>query len=220
MQYCRHCKVSVEGQKSRCPLCQGELTGEAETEMYPAFPPPRFGSTFLVKLISFIAISAAVICVVTDFLISDGRLSWSLISSGGILCAWLTTAVAVTYRKRVLKNITFQLFLITALSVIWDRFTGWLGWSLDFVLPCACVCAMGSVMLLAKLLKMKSGEYLLYVIIGCVYGLLPLVCIAAGLVTVRFPSVICAGISVILIAALLLFRGKSTKAEMERRLHL
>lgn len=220
MQYCRNCKVNVEGKKSRCPLCQGELTGEAETEMYPAFAPPRFGSTFLVKLISFIAISAGVICLVTDFLLTDGRLSWSLISAAGILCAWLTTTVAVTYRKRVLKNITWQLFLITALSVIWDRFTGWHGWSLDFVLPCACVCAMGSIILLAKLLKMKSGEYLLYVIIGCIYGLLPFGCIAAGLVTVKYPSVICAGISVILIAALLLFRGKSTKAEMERRFHL
>ncbi|MDE6593936.1 MAG: hypothetical protein K2K57_12870 [Oscillospiraceae bacterium] len=219
MQYCRGCKVSVDGKKSRCPLCQGELTGEPEEEMYPAFAPPRFGSSFIVKLISFIAISAGIICLVTDFLLSE-RLSWSLISVAGIICAWITTTVAVTYRKRVLKNITWQLFLITVLSVVWDRFTGWHGWSLDFVLPCACVCATGSILLLAKLLKMKTGQYLLYMIIGGLYGLLPFGCIAAGLVNIKYPSVICSGISAIFIAALLIFRGRSTKAEMERRLHL
>ncbi|MCM1577842.1 MAG: DUF6320 domain-containing protein [Ruminococcus sp.] len=219
MQYCRGCKVNVDGKKSRCPLCQGELTGEQEEEMYPAFAPPRFGNAFIVKLISFIAVAAGIICLVTDFLLNEG-LGWSILSAGGIFCAWLTTTVAVTYRKRVLKNITWQLFLITALSVIWDRFTGWHGWSLDFVLPCACVCATGSILLLAKILKMKTGQYLLYMIIGGVYGLLPLGCIIAGLVNVKAPSVICSGVSAIVIAALLIFRGKSTKAEMERRLHL
>lgn len=219
MQYCRNCKVSVDGKKARCPLCQGELTGQPEAEMYPAFAAPRFGSTFLVKLISFIAISAAVICLVTDFLMTE-HLSWSIISVAGIVCAWLTTTVAVTYRKKVLKNITWQLFLITALSVLWDRFTGWHGWSLDFVLPCASVCAMGSIMLLAILLKMKTSQYLLYMIIGSLYGLLPFVCIAAGLVNIKYPSAVCGGISAIIIAALLIFRGRSAKAEMERRLHI
>lgn len=219
MQYCRNCKVNVDGKKSRCPLCQGELTGEPGEEMYPAFANPRFGTSFLVKLISFIAISAAVICVVTDFLMTE-HLSWSVISVAGIICAWLTTTVAVTYRKRVLKNITWQLFLITALSVLWDKFTGWYGWSLDFVLPCASVCAMGSIVLLAIILKMKTSQYLLYMIIGGLYGLLPFVCIAAGFVRVKYPSAICSGISVIFIAALLIFRGRSAKAEMERRLHI
>ena len=76
MQQCRKCRVNVDGDKGRCPLCQGELTGERERDMFPRIAEPRFGSEFLIKLISFIAISAIVICAATDYLLS-GRLSWS-----------------------------------------------------------------------------------------------------------------------------------------------
>ena len=195
MQQCRKCRVNVDGDKGRCPLCQGELTGERERDMFPRIAEPRFGSEFLIKLISFIAISAIVICAATDYLLS-GRLSWSVICIAGVICAWLTT------------------------SVLWDRFTGWRGWSLDFVLPCACVCATVSIFIIAKVLKMKSGEYILYLIIGGFYGLLPLICLFAGLVKINYPSVICAVISVIFMAALFLFRGRSTTPEIERRFHL
>ena len=193
MQQCRKCRVNVDGDKGRCPLCQGELTGERERDMFPRIAEPRFLS---------------------------GRLSWSVICIAGVICAWLTTSVGIAYRKRILKNITWELFLITALSVLWDRFTGWRGWSLDFVLPCACVCATVSIFIIAKVLKMKSGEYILYLIIGGFYGLLPLICLFAGLVKINYPSVICAVISVIFMAALFLFRGRSTTAEIERRFHL
>ena len=84
MQQCRKCRVNVDGDKGRCPLCQGELTGERERDMFPRIAEPRFGSEFLIKLISFIAISAIVICAATDYLLS-GRLSWSVYSIDSLL---------------------------------------------------------------------------------------------------------------------------------------
>ncbi len=219
MQQCRKCRVNVEGAKERCPLCQGELTGNAEPEMFPKHSEPKFGSSLLVKIIAFVSITAIVICISTDYILS-GKFTWSIISAAGIICAWLTTTVGVIYRRRVIKNITWQLFLITALSVIWDRFTGWRGWSLDFVLPCACVCSTVSIFILAKVLKKNANDYLLYLIIGGIYGLFPFVCLLTGLVHIRYPSVICTGLSFIFITALFIFRGKSTKSEIERRFHL
>lgn len=219
MQQCRKCRVNIEGEKERCPLCQGELTGTPEEEMYPRFDMPRFGSLFLIKLISFIAITALIICFGTDYMISDG-ISWSLISAAGIICGWLTTTVGITYRKRILKNITCQLFLVSSLSVLWDRFTGWYGWSLNFVLPCACMVSMISVFVISRVLKMRPGEYMLYLLIGALFGLLPFICVLSGLVTFRYPSVICTILSLILFAGLFTFRGKSAKDEMERRFHL
>lgn len=219
MQQCGKCRITVDGDKDRCPLCQGELTGQPEPEMYPKIKESRFESDFLLKLIAFIAISAAAVCVGTDFIITGG-ITWSLICIGGIVCAWLTTSVGITYRRRILKNITWELVLITSLSVIWDKFTGWHGWSVDFVLPCASICAVISIFIISKVLKMKSGEYLLYLIIGGFYGFLPLICLIAGLTKITYPTVICTCLSFIFMAALFLFRGKTTKDEMERRFHL
>ena len=219
MQQCGKCRITVDGDKDRCPLCQGELTGEPEPEMYPKVKESRFESDFLLKLIAFISISAAAVCVGTDFIISGG-ITWSLICIGGIVCAWLTTSVGITYRRRILKNITWELILITSLSVIWDKFTGWHGWSVDFVLPCAIICAVILIFIIAKVLKMKSGEYLLYLIIGGFYGFLPLICLIAGLTKITYPTVICTCLSFIFMAALFLFRGNTAKDEMERRFHL
>ncbi len=219
MQQCRKCKVNVEGHKQRCPLCQSQLTGQYGEELFPEHAQPKYSSNFLIRIISFIAICAAVICISTDYMLSGG-FSWSIISLGGIICAWLTATVGITYRKKILKNITWQLFLITALSVIWDRYTGWRGWSVDFVLPCSCIVAMASVIVVSKVLKKKPGEYMLYLIIGGFYGFLPLICLIAGLVHIRYPSVICTGISIIFMAALFIFRGKTTKDEIERRFHI
>lgn len=219
MQQCRKCRINVDGEKARCPLCQSELTGTPEREMYPKYIHTGPNSDFIIRLISFIAIAASVVCIATNYMLSD-RLTWSLISVGGIVCAWLTTVVGVTYRKKVLKNITWELFLVTSLAIIWDRFTGNYGWSLDYVLPCTSICSMVSTFIIAKALKMKPGEYLLYLIIGGVYGLLPLICLVTGLTNVRYPSVISTGISIIFFSALFIFRGRSTKAEFERRFHL
>lgn len=202
-----------------CPLCQCELTGEPEEDMFPRLPEPRFKSGFLKKLISFIAISSIVICLLTDYMLS-GKPTWSLISSAGIVCAWLTTSLGIAYRKRILKNITLQLFLITALSVLWDMFMGWRGWSVDFVLPCACICAVVSIFIIAKVLKLNMGEYVLYLIIGGIYGFLPAICLAAGLVQIIYPSVICTGVDIIFVSALFIFRGKTTTDEIERRFHI
>ena len=47
--------------------------------------------------------------------------------------------------------------------------------------------------------------------------LIPLLCGALGVV---YPSVICAGISLVALAALLLFKGAELKADAQRRLHL
>lgn len=211
--------MKVQGKKECCPLCQGELTGEYEDDVFPEIKRHGISSGFLLRLISFISIAFIVICFAVNYMIPTA-VRWSLFSAGGIICGWMTISLGITYRKRILKNITWQLFLVTALAVIWDHFTGNIGWSLDFVLPCACVVAMASIFIIAKALKMKSGEYVLYLIIGGIYGMLPFICVLTDLVKIVYPSIICSGISIISLAALLLFRGRSTKAEIERRFHL
>lgn len=35
MQYCKKCRISIRGNKSCCPLCQGELTGGPTEDAFP-----------------------------------------------------------------------------------------------------------------------------------------------------------------------------------------
>ena len=63
MLYCEKCKVYVSGQKTACPLCQNELSGafSPEEEIFPKLKKPKYSGHFLMRLITFIAIAAAVI---------------------------------------------------------------------------------------------------------------------------------------------------------------
>ena len=60
MRYCNSCKVTVTGDKKRCPLCRNLLSGTAEpdTDVFPTLPPPRYSRHLLYKLVTLTAISA------------------------------------------------------------------------------------------------------------------------------------------------------------------
>ena len=148
MQYCHNCKVNINGNKKCCPLCQGTLSGEAEPlkEAYPTPIPPKYNSPLLLKLINFTAVAIIVIAFAVNIMIPTD-IWWSLFVAGGTVCAWITVSVSIIYRKKLFKNITWQLFIITGLALLWDTFTGWLGWSLDYVIPCCCAATTISIII-------------------------------------------------------------------------
>lgn len=221
MQYCEKCRVSVLGAKQVCPLCQGELTGEPQPQLepYPPIPTLSYSIGFLLRLISFTAIVSIIVSFTVNLLFPS-RVMWCWFVAGGVVCAWITTSVGIIKRKNVLKNISWQLFLLSALAVGWDLATTWRGWSLDYVIPSACMAAMASILIFSKAAKLPAEEYLTYLITDAVYGIVPAVFLLTGLVRVVYPSAICVACSLIYIAAMILFDGKRLKAELQKKFHL
>lgn len=56
----------------------------------------------------------------------------------------------------------WQLLLVTVLAVLWDHFTGWRGWSVDFVLPFGALAVQCSMVVIAKVNRLEREEYLFY----------------------------------------------------------
>lgn len=221
MQYCKKCKVSVVGNKKCCPLCQGELTGQGkqETDVFPVVPKDKITPGFLFRLLSFISVAAIVICIAVNLMIPT-TVWWSLYAGAGIFCAWLTGSVSIAKRYNFIKNITYQLLIISVLEVLWDHFTGRLGWSLDYVIPCTCAATMifMAVMIFTK--RIRAEQYIIYILLDCLYGAVPAVFIATGILNVIYPSVLCVAISLISVAALCIFKGKTMKEEIVKKFHM
>jgi hypothetical protein len=74
--------------------------------------------------------------------------------------------------------------------------------------------------LLAKIQRLRIQDYILYLVMDCILGILSFALILAGAVRVAAPSAVCFGASVIFLGALLFFEGKALRAEFQRRLHL
>ena len=221
MQYCEKCRAQILGEKQMCPLCQGELSGtpERETEAYPQVPDPKYSAGFLLRLISFAAIVAIVVSFTVNWLVPT-QVMWCWFVIGGVVCAWITASVGIVKRRNVLKNISWQVVLVSLLAVGWDYCTTWRGWSLDYAIPGICFAAMVAMTFFSKLTKLPVEEYLVYLILCALYSLLPLIFLLTGSLRVVYPSAICVAVSIISLASLFIFEGTALRNEILRRLHL
>ena len=171
------------------------------------------------QLFTFLCIAAAVLCGMINYLTAE-TLNWFWFAGAGCLCTWLIVTVAYRKRRNLLKNEMWQLLLVTAIAVLWDIFTGWRGWSVDFVFPIGALTVLCSVPLIAKVQRLEREEYLFYFIQAAMAGCVPILLVWTGLVKFTYPSVICGGISFLVLAALFIFDLKDTIREFRKKLRM
>lgn len=223
MLYCKKCKVSVIGDKHCCPLCHETVTGlaDAESDVFPILKKPKYTKHFLLRLVSFIAISTIVISYALNIMIpTTDEVMWSFFVAGGTVCAWISIAVVITSKRNIFKNINWQLFLITVFAVAWDYFTGWNRWSIDYVIPFSCVASIVCMYVISKVLKVDARGLGIYLIFDAVYGIIPIIFILTDSLNVLYPSMACVVCSIISASAILLFKGRYIIDELQRKFHV
>lgn len=220
MLYCRNCRIRLPGRYKRCPLCRGDLAGEAETgNVFPAISPRTDADHALMVWLSFCSVATAAVCTAINLILPSGGW-WFLFVIGGIGSLWISLMLVLKKRKNIPKTILWQAGVLSILAYFWDRFTGFQGWSLNYVLPILCTCAMVAMSAIAKIRKLDIQSYIFYLIIDCVFGILSFALLVMGKIAVILPSAICFASTIIFLAALLFFEGKALLAEIQRRFHL
>ena len=64
------------------------------------------------------------------------------------------------------------LLLISVIAILWDRFTGWKGWSVDFVIPFGILASASFLVpVIAKINRLEREEYLFYLVQAGIAGL-------------------------------------------------
>ena len=82
------------------------------------------------------------------------------------------------------------------------------------VLPLVILAAMTVV---ARVCRLEENEYLFYLVQIGAFGCIPGILLAAGAVRIRYPSLLCTGISILLLAGIVVFRGKSFVREIKKK---
>lgn len=220
MLFCDKCKIYLAGDYGQCPLCQADLTGTPETvgTELPKIPPPSNRNHLLLRLIAFATVAAAAICVAVN--LSVGGDWWSAFVIAGIASLWLIFGVSVKKRGNLSKSILWQVLVVSLLALAWDLWTGFHGWSIDYVLPILCTCSLIAMSVTAKITRLRVEDYILYLVLDSLWGLLTLALVLSGALRVVYPSAVCVAASIIFLAALLLFEGRALRDELIRRLHL
>ena len=138
----------------------------------------------------------------------------------GVFCMWLLVIVGYRKRRNLLKNGMWQLLIVTAAAFLWDHFTGYQGWSLDFVLPFASLTIQAAMFVIARVCRMETEEYLFYLVQAAAVGCIPAVLYLAGAVTIQYPSVLCGGISVLILLGIAFFRRRELLQEIRKKFRL
>ena len=197
-------EISYKEEKNEFPGC-GEIQKKEDRKVMQTF--------------SFLCIVVAVVCGMLNYLTLE-TLNWFWFAAAGCFCGWLVVFVAYAKRRNILKNEAWQLLIITILCILWDHFTGWRGWSLDFVFPFGSLAVLGSVPVIARVNHLESEEYLYYFMQAAMIGCVPLILLWTGLVHYKIPSVVCVGISFLVLAGLFIFQKKNMTREFHKKLRM
>lgn len=134
---------------------------------------------------------------------------------------WAVLFTGYSKQYNLLKSVMWGLLLVTVICIAWDEIFGWLGWSVNYVLPLMCLLVQISMLIISKIQSHSAREYMIYYVMASVYGIvIPLVLMFVKVITVLPPAVVCVGLSFLFLMALVLFRGKEFKEEMHKKLHV
>lgn len=220
MYYCKQCGFNITGTGKKCPFCQGDLAGEPDGEnVYPEIPLKGWKSTLIIRLFALGTIIAAAICVALNYCRQEYGW-WSVFVVAGLLSVWIAVGIAIKKHGNPLKAVLWQVCVGSVLILAWDYWTGFWGWSLDFVIPILYTCSLFAMSLLILFMRLKPQDYLVYLGWNLLLGLIPLFMLFFGGLRVVYPSVICVLVSIVGFAVLILFKGTALRAEVVRRFHL
>jgi len=221
MRYCSYCKVHIHGRFDQCPLCQNLIPQSSEKNSPSKFPqiPPTYARHLALRIMLFFSVTALVISFVVHYLFPS-PFNWPLWILLGLASMWFSLIIVIKKRHHITKNIMWQVALVSVLALVWDWAVGWSGWSLDYVLPTVYVVAMLVMYVTARIMKLSVRDYITYLLLDGMFGIIPILFLVFDWVHVTYPSLVSAALSFIFLAAILIFQGDSIKAELDRRMHL
>ena len=218
MKYCSKCKVSIVSSNDKCPLCQGLIESGKADDVFPYVPTIYKKYHLFFRLLIFISLVISAICIFINVLFPTD-IYWSIFVLAGFACLILLLRISLDKHHNIPKTILWQVVAISILSLLWDYFTGWRGWSVAFVIPIICVVGSIDLVIIVKVMKMYITDYLFYFLLTILLGIIPLAFWLTGLVTVYYPSVICAFLNICALIAMFVFEGGAVIDELKRRFH-
>lgn len=167
---------------------------------------------------TFVCVAAAVLANLVNWVMFP-EFWWGKYVLAGVGCAWLVTGIGLAKRRDLLKNAVWQMVLVSGLLALWDLLTGWRGWSVDYGIPLTITVTLALLAVLTAALKLTSERYMIYFLMTCLAGLAVWVLALLGLLGARLPAAVCGALSLLTLAALLIFQRQAVAEELKKKFH-
>jgi hypothetical protein len=138
----------------------------------------------------------------------------------GVICMWLLVITAVGKRRNIAKAAVYLTILVSAVCAYWDYLTGWHRWSLTYAVPIVCTGAGLAVLIIVRVMRVETGDHILYTSAVAVLGVVPILFVIFGWSSNSWTGIVSACVRGVILALLPRTRGREIRRELAKRLHL
>lgn len=167
---------------------------------------------------TFICVAVAVVANVLNWVAFPSSW-WGKYVLVGAACAWLVTGTGLAKRRNPLKNAVWQMILLSVLLILWDLLTGWKGWSVNYGVPLVITATMIFLTVITALLHLTSESYMIYFLMTCLAGLVPWILAMVEILPVKVPAAVSGTVSILILAALVIFQRQAVIEELKKKFH-
>lgn len=221
MSFCPNCNINVKGNWTECPVCQTSLEiKENQENVKSSFAKISLQYNRQKAIQSFLRYSLIIV-----FLYFIVNYFWPFKFFGleyvivGLLITWTNVVILVRKRRNIAKAITYIQFFVSLVAVYVDYMNGWSGWSITFVIPILSISALIAMNIALQVVKLRVEDYVLYLELAAIVGLVPLLFLIMNWVGHRLPSIISVVFSAIMFIGVLLKYRQMLIRELQKRMH-
>ncbi len=216
MQNCSKCRIDIRGNKSRCPLCGGLLSGQPERPAFPVIPRTRLSRSSIYRMSLFLFVLFEAAMVVLCYIL--GRVpAWIVLAmvAGGV--GVLDVQLAMYYRNDVLRLVTWEMYVGAVLVLLVDLFNGFHRWSVSWALPCLFAALMIVTVSIGRGTGLSPEDYILYLLFNVIMSTaVQAVLCVSHVNTTPVPAVISIVFVIVFFLGMIIFNHRAFKRQTTR----
>jgi hypothetical protein len=226
MQYCEKCKVSISTKTNICPLCHNRIKIDEKAKItYLDYEPLKDKYTKTAIIISSIAPFLIVASLVLNLFVFKSSY-WSVSAIAGIIYFWLLGLLTFNKRINMPVKLIAHVITISLILIIINIFASKelviknITWAISYAIPLVIFTFTAFINFIMFTTKQRLKDFLLYQLVLCLLGFIPLIILMWGIAKPLYPSILTAFYSYSTILYLIVYSKNIIKEEFKKRFHL
>ena len=219
MKQCKKCNIDLDTFSSTCPLCNSQIENVNNFNCsYPVIN-DVINKHFFRRCIFFIATIISLVVMFLNYLLTPG-IKWSLFVILQIFLSYYVFYNILSGRKKVIKLLLTLNIVICILSVFWDIYSGFHGWSTNYVLPSLCI-TYGAFMLLLRFVNYFAfRENSSYIYLNICLEFVPMILVYLEFAKLNILIHLAGAFGIINLLILIIFDGSDLKEDLLKKMHI
>lgn len=215
---CNKCDVLIDAPTNICPLCNSEIKNNKTNNCSYPILQTKATQVFIRKVIFFIACLICITILCINYFLTPS-IKWSIFVVLQIFLSYYAFYNIFNGRKKIIKLLLALNIFICSLSIFWDFYSGFLGWSINYVFPALCI-SYGVFMLVLRFVNYFAfRENSSYIYLNISLGFVPLILAFMDKVIVNPLTYLSALLAILNLLILIIFDGSNFKEDIAKKIH-